>query len=85
MANTPHGGVLKDLVARDAPRHAELKEEARHLQDIFLTEVSSGAVGSTEEAAAPGNSEDGARERGMTRGDVNDARDTRQLRRPSPA
>lgn len=40
MANTPHGGVLKDLVARDAPRHAELKEEARHLQDIFLTEVS---------------------------------------------
>lgn len=40
MANTPHGGVLKDLVARDAPRQAELKEEARHLQDIFLTEVS---------------------------------------------
>lgn len=40
MANAPHGGVLKDLVARDAPQQAALREEARTLQDIFLTEVS---------------------------------------------
>lgn len=40
MANTPHGGILKDLVARDAPQQAALREEARSLQDIFLTEVS---------------------------------------------
>ncbi|KAK6909460.1 sulfate adenylyltransferase [Kwoniella mangroviensis CBS 8886] len=38
MANSPHGGILKDLVARDAPRHSELQEEARNLGDIFLTE-----------------------------------------------
>lgn len=41
MANAPHGGVLKDLVARDAPRQSQLREEARLLQDIFLTEVRS--------------------------------------------
>lgn len=41
MANAPHGGLLKDLVARDAPQQAALKEQARLLQDIFLTEVSS--------------------------------------------
>ncbi|EIW72080.1 hypothetical protein TREMEDRAFT_72647 [Tremella mesenterica DSM 1558] len=38
MANTPHGGILKDLVARDAHRHDELVEQARNLKDIFLTE-----------------------------------------------
>jgi sulfate adenylyltransferase len=41
MANTPHGGVLKDLVARDAHLHDQLIEEARSLNDIFLTEVGS--------------------------------------------
>jgi sulfate adenylyltransferase len=41
MANAPHGGILKDLVARDAPKQAVLREDARTLQDIFLTEVSS--------------------------------------------
>lgn len=39
MANAPHGGILKDLVARDAPQHIALAEEARGLKDIFLTEV----------------------------------------------
>ncbi|BEI81022.1 hypothetical protein CcaverHIS002_0201820 [Cutaneotrichosporon cavernicola] len=38
MANTPHGGVLKDLLTRDAPKHAQLAEEARSLPDLFLTE-----------------------------------------------
>ncbi|WOO82298.1 Sulfate adenylyltransferase [Vanrija pseudolonga] len=38
MANAPHGGILKDLVARDAPQHIALAEEARGLKDIFLTE-----------------------------------------------
>ncbi|OCF38217.1 sulfate adenylyltransferase [Kwoniella heveanensis CBS 569] len=38
MANAPHGGVLKDLVARDAALHSTLVEEARELGDIFLTE-----------------------------------------------
>lgn len=38
MANTPHGGVLKDLVARDASISAQLREEAVSLPDIFLTE-----------------------------------------------
>ncbi|KPI43853.1 Sulfate adenylyltransferase [Cyphellophora attinorum] len=38
MANTPHGGVLKDLIARDAPRHAELEAEASKLPAIILTE-----------------------------------------------
>lgn len=40
MANTPHGGVLKDLLTRDEPKHAQLAEEARTLPDLFLTEVS---------------------------------------------
>ncbi|PCG96727.1 Adenylylsulfate kinase [Penicillium occitanis (nom. inval.)] len=38
MANPPHGGILKDLVARDAPRHAELEAEAATLPAILLTE-----------------------------------------------
>ncbi|KAI9674250.1 MAG: Sulfate adenylyltransferase [Trizodia sp. TS-e1964] len=38
MANPPHGGVLKDLLARDAPRHAELAAEAEQLTAIVLTE-----------------------------------------------
>lgn len=38
MANEPHGGVLKDLLARDAPRHHELAAEAEKLPAIVLTE-----------------------------------------------
>lgn len=38
MANTPHGGVLKDLLARDAPRNAELSAEAETLPAIVLSE-----------------------------------------------
>ncbi|KAL1752700.1 hypothetical protein FB107DRAFT_265215 [Schizophyllum commune] len=38
MANVPHGGVLKDLVLRDEPIAAQLKEEALGLKDIVLTE-----------------------------------------------
>ncbi|KAL2149992.1 hypothetical protein VTH82DRAFT_7668 [Thermothelomyces myriococcoides] len=38
MANSPHGGVLKDLVARDQPRHAELSAEAETLPALVLTE-----------------------------------------------
>lgn len=38
MANPPHGGVLKDLLARDAPRHDELEIEAEQLHAIVLTE-----------------------------------------------
>lgn len=38
MANPPHGGVLKDLVARDAPRRRELEKEAEGLSAIVLTE-----------------------------------------------
>jgi len=38
MANPPHGGELKDLVARDAPRRAELSAEAEKLPAIVLTE-----------------------------------------------
>ncbi|KAL7418427.1 Sulfate adenylyltransferase [Cryptotrichosporon argae] len=38
MANAPHGGVLKDLLVRDAQLHDQLVEEARTLADIFLTE-----------------------------------------------
>lgn len=38
MANPPHGGELKDLVARDAPRRAELAAEAEQLPAIVLTE-----------------------------------------------
>lgn len=38
MANSPHGGVLKDLHARDEHIRAQLKEEALILNDIVLTE-----------------------------------------------
>ncbi|KAL8819229.1 MAG: hypothetical protein Q9191_007776 [Dirinaria sp. TL-2023a] len=38
MANNPHGGVLKDLVARDAPIHDKLVAEAEQLPAIILTE-----------------------------------------------
>ena len=38
MANQPHGGVLKDLLARDAPKKAELEAEAQTLPAIVLTE-----------------------------------------------
>lgn len=38
MANSPHGGVLKDLLARDGPRHAELAAEAEKLPAVVLTE-----------------------------------------------
>ncbi|KIX04720.1 sulfate adenylyltransferase [Rhinocladiella mackenziei CBS 650.93] len=38
MANPPHGGVLKDLLARDAPRHDELAAEAEILPAVVLTE-----------------------------------------------
>ncbi|OAX80952.1 sulfate adenylyltransferase [Emergomyces africanus] len=38
MANKPHGGVLKDLLARDAPRHDELEAEAATLPAIVLNE-----------------------------------------------
>ena len=38
MANKPHGGVLKDLLARDALRHEQLAAEAEKLPAIVLTE-----------------------------------------------
>ncbi|GJE92204.1 ATP-sulfurylase [Phanerochaete sordida] len=38
MANQPHGGILKDLIARDAAIHENLKAEARTISDIILTE-----------------------------------------------
>ena len=38
MANPPHGGVLKDLVARDAPRRHRLEAEAQKLSAVVLTE-----------------------------------------------
>ncbi|KAL1936984.1 hypothetical protein VTO73DRAFT_2437 [Trametes versicolor] len=38
MANAPHGGVLKDLVARDEHLRDNLKAEAHTLADIILTE-----------------------------------------------
>lgn len=38
MANQPHGGILKDLLARDASRHNELAAEAEELPAIVLTE-----------------------------------------------
>lgn len=34
----PHGGVLKDLIARDLPRHRELLHESVTLPSIVLTE-----------------------------------------------
>ncbi|KXJ90557.1 sulfate adenylyltransferase [Microdochium bolleyi] len=38
MANSPHGGILKDLIARDAPRHAELAAEAETLPAVVLSD-----------------------------------------------
>ncbi|KAI1351250.1 putative sulfate adenylyltransferase [Xylaria sp. FL0043] len=38
MANPPHGGVLKDLLARDLPRQSELAAEAETLPAVVLTE-----------------------------------------------
>ena len=38
MANPPHGGVLKDLVARDAPKRQQLVAEAETLPALVLTE-----------------------------------------------
>lgn len=38
MANPAHGGVLKDLLARDAPRQKQLSAEAETLPAIVLSE-----------------------------------------------
>lgn len=38
MANPPHGGVLKDLLARDHAKRADLAAEAETLPAIVLTE-----------------------------------------------
>ncbi|WFD44889.1 sulfate adenylyltransferase [Malassezia psittaci] len=38
MVNAPHGGTLKDLLARDAPIADKLREEANSLPEIILTE-----------------------------------------------
>lgn len=38
MANSPHGGVLKDLIARDTPRHDALSAEAEKLPAVVLSE-----------------------------------------------
>ena len=38
MANPPHGGVLKDLLARDHTKKAHLAAEAETLPAIVLTE-----------------------------------------------
>lgn len=38
MANQPHGGVLKDLFARDHAKIDELRTEAEQLPSITLTE-----------------------------------------------
>lgn len=38
MANAPHGGQLKDLVARDAHLREDLIAESRSLPDIYLNE-----------------------------------------------
>ncbi|KAI8379292.1 sulfate adenylyltransferase [Radiomyces spectabilis] len=38
MANTPHGGVLKDLYIRDAPKQAELRKEIESLPSLVLTD-----------------------------------------------
>ncbi|KAH6874925.1 hypothetical protein B0T10DRAFT_200324 [Thelonectria olida] len=38
MANAPHGGVLKDLFARDLPRQAELQAESESLPALVLSE-----------------------------------------------
>lgn len=38
QANSLIGGVLKDLIARDAPRRAELEAEAEKLSSLVLNE-----------------------------------------------
>ena len=38
IADGDLGGVLKDLIARDAPRRAQLAEEAETLPSLVLTE-----------------------------------------------
>ena len=38
MANLPHGGVLKDLIARDGLLRERLLEESLTLQSFTLTE-----------------------------------------------
>lgn len=38
MSNPPHGGVLKDLLARDAPIRDKLAAESETLKDLILTE-----------------------------------------------
>ncbi|KAG9316402.1 hypothetical protein JVU11DRAFT_2436 [Chiua virens] len=38
MANAPHGGLLKDLLVRDASISAQLRQETATLKDIVLTE-----------------------------------------------
>ncbi|KAI8888051.1 sulfate adenylyltransferase [Backusella circina FSU 941] len=38
MANTPHGGVLKDLYIRDAPKHDALLAESESLPSLVLTD-----------------------------------------------
>jgi sulfate adenylyltransferase len=38
MALEPHGGVLKDLIVRDAGIRDELLKEAETLPDVHLTE-----------------------------------------------
>ncbi|KAH8922416.1 ATP-sulfurylase, partial [Atractiella rhizophila] len=38
MANPPHGGILKDLIARDLPIRHELLEQSQNLSSISLTE-----------------------------------------------
>ena len=38
MANSPHGGELKDLLARDFPRQGELAAEAEKLPAVILTD-----------------------------------------------
>ena len=38
MANPPHGGELKDLIARDAHRRSQLVAEAETLPALTLTE-----------------------------------------------
>jgi sulfate adenylyltransferase len=38
MALEPHGGVLKDLIVRDAGIRNELLKEAETLPDLHLTE-----------------------------------------------
>lgn len=38
MLNPPHGGILKDLLARDAPHAEELRAESEALPSLTLTE-----------------------------------------------